>query len=185
MHELPAAEVLPYAAPRRRRYTGLNIAVAAASVVLLAIFYVGLAPSIASFAFDYTRNIPLSEAITGVTRVSPRALLTDPYTMPQVYFMPTAIATLAAFVFLRRSPRKLAVAVFAIAFPVFLVRNVAFYLFSPVAFFLAVPAALLGRCDGEVWSEGIVAIGALGGWMLLWIVVAARLLWTSRGRPAD
>lgn len=185
MPEQPAAEVLPYAAPRRPKYFGLNVAVSAVSVVLLGIFYVGLAPSISSFAFDYTRDIPLSEAIGGVTRVSPRALLTDVYTSREVYFIPAAVATLAAFVLVRRRRWKLGVALFAIGFPVFLVRNLQFYFASPIAFFLAVPAALLGRCDGEDWSEGIVAVGAIGGWIILWAFVAAGLLWTARRGRAD
>jgi hypothetical protein len=63
--------------------------------------------------------------------------------------------------------------------PAFISRSLRVYGFGPVIFFLLVPPALLGRCDGETWSEGMVAAGAIGGWMILWFALALALL---RGR---
>jgi hypothetical protein len=82
MQDRPAADVLPYVAPHRGHYAGVNVAVTAGAAPILAIYYDGLAPSISSLAFDYSRDIPLSEALTVVDaasrlrdRVLPRRLV--------------------------------------------------------------------------------------------------------------
>lgn len=94
-----------------------------------------------------------------------------------------AVAVLAAFVLARPHRWKLSVAVVALLMPSLFARGVRFYVICPIALFFSVPAALLGRSDGEEWSEGFVALGAVGGWVILWLVVAGRLLWSRKRNP--
>jgi hypothetical protein len=154
-------------------------------MLLVAVFYLGLVPAVSSFAFDYTRNIPLTEAVAGVVRAGPRALLNDPYTSRQVRFIPFAAATAVAFVLLPRLSWKLAAAAVAVVGPALFCRTLVLWAFSPLLFFVTVPAALTGHADGETWSEGHVAFGAIGGWELLWIVIALALFLTrARQKPS-
>jgi hypothetical protein len=156
------------------------------SILLVGVFYLGLVPSLSSFAFDYTRNIPLTEAVAGVARVGPRALLSDAYTSHEVQFIPFAAATAVAFVLVRRLSWKLAAAGVAVVGPVLFCRTVVVWVFSPLLFFITVPAALTGHADGETWSEGHVAYGAVGGWEILWLLIAVALFLTrARQKPSD
>ena len=175
MPEEPVIEVLPYAAPAAQSHRRINAVVALGSLLVLCLFYLGLVPLMSSFAFDYTKDIPLQEAVAGVLKVPPRKLLTDPYTFPIVLFIPFAVAALVVFILGRSPQAKLFMAGVAIGIP--LVCGSPMLVASPVLFVMVVPAAVLGRCDGEDWSEGMVAYGAVGGWMILWTLTTVGLLW--------
>jgi hypothetical protein len=174
----PAIEVLTYAAPAPHRGNRrLNAVALIFGTLVLGLFYLGLVPSISSFAFDYTKRIGLPTAVSGVVRVPPWKLLADPYTSTKVWFIPLALGALIAFVIAGRPRTKLILA--AVALGVSVVGGSHLILFSPIAFFFIAPAAVLGQCDGEDWSEGMVAFAALGGWIILWALIIVGLLWAQ------
>jgi hypothetical protein len=145
-----------------------------ASIPLLCVFYLGLVPAMSSIAFDYTRPIPLSEAVAGVLKIPPWRLLRDPYTAVGVFFIPLGIGALTVFVLTQRPRVKLIVAAVAIGLPIFC-GHLLGCIFGPMLLVTVVPSALLGRSDGEDWSEGMVAYGAAGGWVVLWCAILVTI----------
>ena len=161
--------------PGRRRAAAARALLIASAWLLVALYYVGLIPSMATFAFDYTRNIPITEVLPAVFSRSPSELLHDPYTSAAVCFIPLALTVSLAFGAVRQTGAKVALATIALLLPLLGVYYTpTMFVFLPLMSPVAV-GGLVGWCDGETWSEGFVAKGALGAWMIQWAAVLVTL----------
>ena len=185
MPDLQSTNVLTYAAPAECRYCRINRLALVASVLLLGVYYVGLVPdtSYVSFTFQqefrWDESIPPREVFSVVLRVPPHRLLEEPRVHRELWFFPLAVVALTAFLHVRL---KLLVALVAMLAPL-LVLEPTRWVFTPLVSLVVAPA-FLGYCDGETWKDGMVAWGALGGWMILWFVVLVRLVVPRRTRAA-
>lgn len=180
----PDSKVLSYAAPARRDDRRINLAAVVASTSLLALFYLGLVPAQSGFAYNYTRDVPLGEAVATALTAPPLTLFTDPHTAGFVWFIPLALVGVAAFALTSTRHLKLVIAISTAM--VGIVGCGKLFAFAPILFFAVVPIALGGGCDGEDWSEGMVAFGAAGGWMMLWWLIVMLLLGRAhKGRLAS
>ncbi|HEY7116536.1 MAG TPA: hypothetical protein VH475_08120 [Tepidisphaeraceae bacterium] len=178
MPDEPAIEVLPYAAATRQRGgRRLNAVALIGGALVLCLYYLGLVPAMSWFAFDYTKTIGLPTAVREVIKVPPWKLVADPYTSVKVWFIPFAVGALVGFVVARRPRAKLILA--GVALGVSVLGGSSMMLVSPIAFFIIAPAAVLGRCDGEDWSEGLVAYAAMGGWIVLWTLIMLAMVWAQ------
>jgi hypothetical protein len=151
----------------------LKVCVAIVTTFILFIFLIALPPARQSAALDYTRDIPLSEAIGYSLKADWSSVLTDHATGTLVWFVPVAIACVIVFAAARRVWLSLSVVGLALLFPAFVEGPRALLL--PIITIFVVPA-LFGQEDGETWSEGFVALGCIGAWMLLWIFATAVFL---------
>jgi hypothetical protein len=175
MRETPSVNVLPYATTARESYRRINLVVAVGSGLLLAGFYIGLAPSVGGFAFDYTKRIPIWEAVTGVVRVSPWEVLNDFHTQRLVWFLPIGMMVAVSFVLGRWRRAKLVISVAAVVLPLVVIGR-AFGRIVLLPFLVPqFMGALIGLADGEDWSEGMIAMGAMGAWMIFWSLIIVAL----------
>src|SRR5688572_2519818 len=149
----------------------LRRGVVATSLFVLMLFLLGLPPL--SGALDYTRNIPMGEAIGYAWAKGVRGTLDSVDMIRVAMFAPTAVAALMAFLCLQGvRQQRIAVAVNVVLPAVWLGLFWPFLVVAGPPFLLA---ALAGRCDGEDWSEGFVSYAAAASWTTLWLAVALAL----------
>lgn len=150
---------------------GLKACLVVGSLGILLALLVALPPL--AGALDYTRDIPLSEAIEYSLDADWSEVLTHPWATGLVLLIPLEIAALVAFVLAR--PAWLT----RVAFWVGLLAPFAcagrFAPFLPLITIMTLPA-WVGRDDGETWSEGFVAMGCAGAWSMLWATAGCYLL---------
>jgi hypothetical protein len=172
--------VLAYAAAAEapRSFRRINGVAGVFSGLLVCLFYVSLVPLAESFA--YNRRIPLWEAVGSAFGCSPLKFFGNPYVGRLVWFVPMAAGVAVVFIMVRGARAKLVVAGIAVLMVAAVVEHSAFWMMSPPIFLMSVPRALIGQCDGEEWSEGFVTYGVIGGWTILWLLLGAALVWTSR-----
>lgn len=136
------------------------------SACLIPIHVIALPPI--TGGLDYTRDIPLSEAIEYAWAMGFTRTLSIRLTRWMSLFVPiSAIGLVAYVVWIRRWPRV--IALFNILFPLLCMPPIA--ILGIVYYPLDLPMALLGRVDGEVWSEGWVAYAAASYWSAIWMAV--------------
>ena len=136
------------------------------SLLILALFIVSLPPAGAG-ALDYTRNIPLFEAVSYAWHADWGEVVRDSSRM--FWFVPAALACLVAFLTLRDWRVTAATLTVATVLPALWIgpRWPLVIALSPMVVFPAV----VGRSDGEDWSEGLVAMCTMGIWTLLWLLI--------------
>jgi hypothetical protein len=171
------APVLPYGIPAPPpSHRRINRATVIGSALLLLAFYIGLAPGVGGFAFDYTRRIPIWEAVTAVVRVPPWEVATDTHTSRFVWFVALAAGGCAGFVLCRPPWAKVVIAFASAVVPVLAVRGAVRLLVHLPMVLPEFLGALVGRADGESWSEGMVAWGAMAAWMVFWALIGSALI---------
>ncbi len=176
--------VLEYAKPQKRRLFSLNSVVIICTAILLPLFYIALAPSISSFALDYTQKHSWWRVSRAVLAVNPRQLLSDPSTDRRVWFIPFGIVMTSLFVFFRRRGLKRAIAAAAMLFTAYFFGiGSQYWIRVPIYGTVIFVRSLVGLAGGEEWSEGIVALGIMGVWIILWLIFF--LLCVGGGRNAE
>ena len=159
----------------------LTVVALVASSLILAIFLLSLPPARQSGALNYTRAIPLTEAFAYAASPSRwRDVMQDRATAWLVWFFPASLLVLVAFIRARRVWTIAIIVLAAIILPMPFCQHHVKWL--PVAAVLVLPPAVLGRLDGEDWSEGTVAFGCLGGWLIVWVAVGLSLIAVQGGR---
>ena len=157
------------APPPSRRF---KVAVGVASVMIVLLFLVALPPARQSAALDYTRDIPLSEAIDYSIRADWSTVFTDHATAGMVWFAPVALACAVTFMVARQTWLTRSTVALSVLAP-FLWTGPGGILLPLIAV-IAFPA-VFGQQDGETWSEGFVAAGCMGAWMIQWTMVVLLL----------
>lgn len=174
---LEKANVLPYAVLKSPREwlpppAWLKRIVICMSLMILVVFLLGLPPL--SGALDYTRAIPLTEAIEYAWKKGIRDTLDSSNMIGMAIFAPMAIAGVVAFLYLRGRLAQWITLLANIILPAIWLGGYwpLLVLWSP---FILIEV-LSGRSDGETWSEGFVSYSAIAAWTLLWLGVAAVLI---------
>ena len=155
----------------------LKAFVATASLLILFGLVLGMPPL--AGALDYTRDIPLSEAIAYAAQADWRGVLAHQWVVPLVLFVPAMIIVLFAFLTARQLMTRRIVVTVGFVMPALWLWH-----WWPVSIMIMpeLPLAFLGGCDGETWSEGFVCYSALANWSALWAAVAVTLYARSRLR---
>ena len=165
----------------------VKLIVIAITSFLIGMFVLGMPPT--AGAFDYTRKIPISEAVAESLTADWPAVLSHTGRMGVLFLVPAAGGLMLYLL----SPKRwmpgilvshlLAIALLSVpALPLALVG----FVIGP---FVVIGAAA-GQADGETWSEGFVCLGAIGCWAWLWLMVIGmawlrqRSIKRRRGRPA-
>ena len=169
-------ETIPYANPAKSSHRFLNIIAVAGAFLVLGLFYIGLAPGVQGFAFNYTKRIPLHRAIARALSISIYDVLNDRHAGRMLWFLPVAAGFCAAFVLLRGRRSKLAAALLASVLPALFLRPFAMIRYLPELTLHLLPASILGQCDGEEWSEGQISWAAMGGWTSFWWLISLAML---------
>jgi hypothetical protein len=183
-------DVLPYANASthlpRSRPRWIDCVAWAVGVPTLFLLAIALPPYWG--AIDYTRTFALHEvAASSFTLHSLRAIGRSPANTWQACFVPLALAMLVVFSRHRSIRASLRLAALAAAMPLLWMGPVLILALILAPF---VPLAILGRADGEDWSEGMVAMGTAGVWTLLWtavlvVIVITRSSWRSEAEMRD
>lgn len=152
----------------------VKVIVLAITSFLIGMFVLGMPPS--AGAFDYTRNIPISEAIAASLTANWPRVLRHQAGKAFLFLVPAAGGLMLYLLSPKRwIPRILVshlLVIALLAFPVLPIALIGFVI-GP----LVVIGAAAGQADGEMWSEGFVCLGAIGCWAWLWLMLAgmARL----------
>lgn len=177
----PETGVLPYASPIARAPwipppRWMKVIAVVGSILVLFMFALGLPPL--AGALDYSRDIPIIEAIGYAVQQGVAGTLGDSSMVLLATFIPCAIIGLILFLLLRGHLPGRIVLLTNILMPA-----IWMHLFWPLIVamgpFLLV-SAILGNQDGETWSEGFVTYSAMGSWSALWIAIAAGLFFVRR-----
>jgi hypothetical protein len=156
---------------------GVAGVVTLACLPILGLMAISLVPL--AGGFDYTRDIPLSEAIEGANGFDWSQLPSNGY-VRNAWFIP--ILAVAGLVIFLVCPLRFA------WLPAGLNALLPLYFAGPIGWImvpfggLVFASALLGSCDGETWSEGYVFWSASAVWSYLWIATATFLFFRSRMR---
>lgn len=185
--DVQSANVLTYAPPSKRGYRRVDRTALVASVLLLGVYYVGLVPDTSYVSFNFLPEfaweepVPPTEVFSVVLRVPPHRLLQERHLHRYLWFFPFAVAALTAFLLVRQVRLKMLAAAVAMLAPLapLLVLEPTRCAWAPLLSLVIAPA-FLGYCDGETWTDGVVAWGAVGGWMILWFVMLVVLMVTRR-----
>jgi len=141
------------------------------SVLILLALLVALPP--VAGALDYTRDIPLSEAIGYSLDADWGHVLTHSWTTGLVALIPLEMGALITFVFSHRAWLTRTAVFLGLLAPFACAGRFAVLL--PLITVMTLPA-WFGRDDGETWSEGLVAFGCAGAWAILWALGGCYLL---------
>jgi hypothetical protein len=141
----------------------VKLIVVAIMSFLIGMFVLGMPPS--AGAFDYTRNIPISEAVTASLTANWPSVLSRTAGMAFFFLVPAVGGLMLYLLGPRRwMPRILVIAILSVPLLPF-----ALIVFVNDPFLLIRAAA--GQADGETWSEGFVCFGAIGYWACLWLML--------------
>ncbi len=171
-----AAGVLDYHAPKARRFLSLNKLVMFTAAILLPMYYAALVPSISQLSMSelsmsWDEGQSWLRGGSAIFRVHPGKVLDDRRARRQTGFITFGAAVTVIWILIRRPWVRLLLATLAVAVPpVFTALSTDDWYKIPLYGPMVFVQSLLGSCDGETWSEGIVAIAVMGVWMIIWLV---------------
>lgn len=143
----------------------VKLSVLAVMSFLIGMFVLGVPPSLGYF--DYTRDIPISEAIAASLTANWPVLIarSDGHT---VWFPMVAVGGLLAYLLSPKRWMPMILALHLVMILIYLPGLLFFLLpFAP----LIVIGAAAGQADGELWSEGFVCMGAMACWANVWLLL--------------
>lgn len=157
-----------------KRY--VDITVASITAVLMVMFLFGVA---ASHSVPFMQNsVSLSFAVKSLSSVTLADLCRDRL----FQFFPLAVVVTAVFILGRRQSVRVPAIVISFLSPMFWLCRSRF-LVQFIALPFIAPSTTIGiftgSHDGEVWSEGWIALAAMGWWTLMWFIVFFVELWRA------
>lgn len=133
-------------------------------------------------AIDYTRTFAMQEVVASSFTIDTlRAIGRSDQNLWEALFLPLAFVMLVLFSRYRSVRASLWLAAIAAGMPVLWIGPG--LLLAPILA-MFVPRAIFAHADGEDWSEGMVALGTVGVWSLLWAAVLVVIALTRTAWPS-
>jgi hypothetical protein len=152
-------------------------------IALPIVFLLLISIPAAAGSLDYTRHIPLSEAIAYAAGADWSRIWNDYFSWPRLLFLALASAGLVAF--LVCPFRFVPFVVLANASIPVIVSGAISSVWLLIRGWSIIPHVLSSESDGETWSEGVVFAAAAASWSYLWIgmlLTTAVLRFVARRR---
>ncbi len=146
----------------------IDITAASCTVLILMMFGFGATTSL-TVPFSNT-PVSFGSAVASLRQLSLREVSSDRF----FWFLPILLVPVSVFLLSHRKRTRIPSIAISFLLPLLFLdpsRAVAQFLFIPFITPSITIGMFAGSLDGETWSEGFVALAALGWWIVLWLVL--------------